>query len=109
MYFAEDEGEAYQRFRYYVIHRLPTLNMLDATPVDDEEMSKAQSVGHLMSPARPVDDDHDDHDEPVQAYSVTHLVKNATKPKVSSFLVRSKPRYDGSNSEGNRFITNDDL
>lgn len=31
------------------------------------------------------------------------------RPKAAAFLARGKPRYDGSNSEGNRFIMNDDL
>jgi len=30
-------------------------------------------------------------------------------PKVATFLAKGKARYDGSNSEGNRFIMNDDL
>lgn len=119
MYFSEDEGEAYQRFRYYVIHRLPTLTMLDATEIDQDEKNKAVKIGHLMIAARPDnendqssgDDDDEDkkpNNQPKQ-YSIKNLVQNAPEPKVSTFLVRSKPRYDGTNSEGNRFITNDDL
>ena len=30
-------------------------------------------------------------------------------PKVATFLAKGKPRYDGTNSEGNRFILNEDL
>jgi hypothetical protein len=30
-------------------------------------------------------------------------------PRVGSFIATTKSRYDGTNSEGNRFIVNDDL
>ncbi len=105
MYFAEDEGEAYQRYRYYVIYRIKRLDMLDATPIDEEERKKADTVGYLMAPAKPADDDN----APVETYSVKNVLSSATETKTSTFLVKSKPRYDGTNSEGNRFITNDDL
>jgi len=34
---------------------------------------------------------------------------STSPPKVATFLAKGKPRYDGTNSEGNRFIMNDDL
>jgi len=120
MYSSDDEADAYQRFRYYVIYRLPTLSVLDATEVEPDEAQKAKKIGHTMIAARPAgadDGESDDDDAATPAskqsqqnqYSLTNLIKNAQEPKVSTFLVRSKPRYDGTNSEGNRFITNDDL
>jgi len=122
MYFSDDEADSYQRWRYYVIHRLPTLSMLDASPVDDDELDKAKKVGATMIAARPDGDDSDDDDDNNnndktqqstktnnELYSVSNLIRQQQEPKVTTFLVRSKPRYDGSNSEGNRFITNDDL
>lgn len=115
MYFSEDEADAYQRSRYYIIHRLPTLHMLDATEVESEEKASAQRVGHMMIAARPDDDKSDESDDDAegankpQQYNVRDVMRTAVEPKVSTFLVRSKPRYDGANSEGNRFITNDDL
>ena len=88
--------------------------MLDASPVEEDELEKARRVGATMIAARPQgDSDEESEEEVVQKkddkYSVTHLIKAQAEPKVSTFLVRSKPRYDSVNSEGNRFITNDDL
>ncbi len=40
---------------------------------------------------------------------VVGVGQNSKPPKVATFLAKGKPRYDGSNSEGNRFIMNDDL
>jgi hypothetical protein len=114
MYFAEDEGEAYQRYRYYVIYRLKRLENLDATPIDAEERAQADAVGHRMAPARP-----DEAPSPAvgptpaapsePSFSVKSLLSATAETKTSTYLVKSKPRYDGTNSEGNRFITNDDL
>eukprot|EP00461_Guttulinopsis_vulgaris_P004043 UN04044 len=97
MYFSEDEADAYQRSRYYIIHRLPTLQMLDATEVDDEEKDKAQRIGHMMIAARPdqdqsSDDDDDDNEsngnssKHAQQYDIKNLLKTAQDPKVSTFF-----------------------
>ncbi len=117
MYFNEAEAEAYQRFRYYVIYRMPKLQFLDASPIDDAERKEALRIGHLMLPARPqgLGDDSKSssggsghHGRDAETYSMKGLIENKDT-KVATFLVKSKPRYDGSNSEGNRFITNDSL
>jgi len=107
MYFSDGEAEAYQRYRYYVIFRLRSLRLLDALPVDANEQKEAQRVGKFMTIAKPVDEGNDkvEEDQP-QAYKISSFNK---PPKVGSFLGRGKPRYDGSNSEGNRFISNDEL
>eukprot|EP00456_Euglypha_rotunda_P089451 TRINITY_DN9264_c0_g1_i8.p1 TRINITY_DN9264_c0_g1~~TRINITY_DN9264_c0_g1_i8.p1 ORF type:complete len:180 (+),score=30.08 TRINITY_DN9264_c0_g1_i8:111-650(+) len=113
MYFSDGEAEAYQRYRYYVIHRLKKLRFLDATPVDPEERKEAEKRGHLMSVARPK----------TQPKATVETEATSTTPespkkkeevkehqiKASTFLGKGKARYDGSNSEGNRFIVNDDL
>jgi len=110
MYFADGESEAYQRYRHYVIYRLKKLKFLDATPVDAEERKEAEKRGHLMSVSRPKT-----QPKPVAEPSASpepakkkEEVKEHT-PKVATFLAKGKARYDGSNSEGNRFIMNDDL
>jgi len=110
MYFADGESEAYQRYRYYVIYRLKKLQFLDATPVDAEERKEAEKRGHLMSVSRPKSQpkptvEPQTSPEPPKK---KEEVKEHT-PKVATFLAKGKARYDGSNSEGNRFIMNDDL
>ena len=51
----------------------------------------------------------EDHKEEAPVKTVSPLAPGAKPPKVATFLAKGKPRYDGTNSEGNRFIMNDDL
>jgi len=106
MYFSDGEAEAYQRFRYYVIFRLKKLVLLDATPIDADERKEADKRGHLMSVSRPKNQPKPPV-EPVEPVKKKELKEHT--PKVATFLAKGKARYDGSNSEGNRFIMNDDL
>jgi hypothetical protein len=110
MYFSDGEAEAYQRYRYYVIHRLKKLKFLDATPVVPEERKEAEKRGAFLSVARPKSAPKSP--EPLVPSTPEEPKKKEVKehtPKVATFLAKGKARYDGSNSEGNRFIMNDDL
>jgi len=110
VYFSDGEAEAYQRFRYYVIHRLKKLQILDATPVTAEERKVADVKGKFYKVAKPVESAEDAKDEQVVVTKAAAPVAPGAKPpKVATFLAKGKPRYDGTNSEGNRFICNDDL
>jgi len=133
-YFGESgsEMEAYGRYRLYVIWRLKKLNLqfLDATPVTPEEKKEAMLRGAYCRVAKPSSNsskssksssngnsksdalaDLDDAPSPSQRQSQVGVDKNfhSKPPKVATFLAKGKPRYDGTNSEGNRFIMNDDL
>lgn len=119
--------ESYQRFRLYVIYRLKSLQFLDSTPVTTEERKEATVRGAYCRVAKPAapkaakspssadgagatspSSSGSDVSGPRQ--STVGLSKDAQKPpKVATFLAKGKPRYDGTNSEGNRFIMNDDL
>eukprot|EP00823_Brevimastigomonas_motovehiculus_P004538 TRINITY_DN2_c3_g1_i2.p1 TRINITY_DN2_c3_g1~~TRINITY_DN2_c3_g1_i2.p1 ORF type:complete len:331 (-),score=131.31 TRINITY_DN2_c3_g1_i2:437-1429(-) len=104
----EGEAEAYQRYRHYVIYRLPRLKMLDASEIDSEEAKEAARVGKFCEVARPsVKEDDDTKTSGVLRAQPSF--KPNKQPKVATFLGKGKPRYDGSNSEGNRFICNEDL
>jgi len=114
MYSCESEAEAYQRFRYYVIYRMPALQLLDATEVQPEELKEAKR--HLMAPAKPTTEAKVDvastaipgTTSSTGAYDLRKVIESKNT-RVATFLVKSRPRYDGFNSEGNRFITNEDL
>ena len=98
-------GDAYQRYRYHVISKIPKLQFLDSTPVEESERKEAAKGGHL-SVARPTGAQN----YVVDTKAVAPTQKLSTSPpKVATFLAKGKPRYDGTNSEGNRFIMNDDL
>jgi len=98
-------GDAYQRYRYHVISKIPKLQFLDSTPVEDAERKEAAKGGHL-SVARPTAVQTQVTDN--KAVAPTQKL-STSPPKVATFLAKGKPRYDGTNSEGNRFIMNDDL
>eukprot|EP00020_Sapocribrum_chincoteaguense_P013772 CAMPEP_0170736240 /NCGR_PEP_ID=MMETSP0437-20130122/3512_1 /TAXON_ID=0 /ORGANISM="Sexangularia sp." /LENGTH=322 /DNA_ID=CAMNT_0011074595 /DNA_START=65 /DNA_END=1031 /DNA_ORIENTATION=- len=114
------ESDDYRRYRYYVLHRLPQLRFLDSTKVTADERAEAARVGQFLRVARP--------DKEAQ------LPPNATPPAAGSELppgVRGldelddtpgqqarAPRaaygyssyvYYGSQSQGNRFIRNDEF
>ncbi|XP_076349064.1 leucine-rich melanocyte differentiation-associated protein-like isoform X2 [Tachypleus tridentatus] len=51
----EKDEDDYQRYRYYVIHKLPMLNFLDSTPVTARERAEAKRIGAFMRVIRPVE------------------------------------------------------
>ena len=112
-YASESEVDAYHRFRLHVLWRLKALRMLDAMAVTREERDEAEAKGEFCAVARPQADGDDDRvalkPEGVQQALIGVAAGNAGPVKVATFLAKGKPRYDGQNSEGNRFIVNDDL
>ncbi len=109
--------EDYRRHREYVLFRLPGLQFLDATDVTAEEVATASRRGsYLGKKARPTPKkkttDQDAARIAQQAYEAAKKKSPtaAAGRTPSSFLgVGHEERYDGSASEGNRFITDDDL
>lgn len=128
------------RYRKFVIHKLPKIEFLDASPVTAEERKEAARSGHLSGVARAEEDDSAQiyqarsQKERMGAAAAKPVKSQAFLAKVRWFsfcgwvlgsidcarrvgnlmisctpISQSKPRYDGSNSEGNRFIMNDDL
>ena len=113
MYGREEEAEAYQRHRWFVINRLKRLQLLDASPVTAVERREAEVKGEFCVVARPTQADDDEqtgvHPEGVQQALIGVAAGGAGPVKAATFLAKGKPRYDGANSEGNRFIVNEDL
>ena len=116
-YASESEVDAYHRFRLHVLWRLKGLRMLDAMAVSREERQEAEAKGEFCVVARPKSADEDGGPEGrravkregVQQALIGVAAGSAGPVKVATFLAKGKPRYDGANSEGNRFIVNDDL
>jgi hypothetical protein len=50
---SEEDASASQRYRLYVIHRLPKLQFLDAMPVSQEERKEAAVKGSFMATRKP--------------------------------------------------------
>jgi leucine-rich melanocyte differentiation-associated protein len=51
-FFVGKDDDDYQRYRYFVLHRLPELKYIDATPVGAHELAEAERAGRFMKVAR---------------------------------------------------------
>jgi len=111
-FFTGKEQEDYQRYRYYVLYRLPKLKFLDSSPVSAAELKEAARVGHLMVVARPAPSEYDKASSSSDApgEDIRGLPQTLRTPgqAKASFGV-TKYVYFGRQSEGNRFIMNSDL
>jgi len=112
-YFMGKDSEDYQRYRYYVLYRMKHIKFLDSSAVTPAERKEAARVGQYMIPAKPqplqpVDkpkslDDLEAENEPAPLPETTDQGARGPRFGVSSYV------YYGKHSEGNRFITNDQL
>jgi len=116
MFFGGD-SEDYARHRLYVIHKLRTLELLDTQPVTPKERSEAIRRGAFLKTAKPeakpTGDDGAAKTEVEQsdAEFMPGLNQSMTAPGRSGpakYGVCSYVYY-GKQSEGNRFILNEDL
>lgn len=105
------DSDDYKRYRLYVLYKLKNLRFLDSSTVNEEEKKEAQRVGHLSLPARP---DPAQYRKsmvvPAEEENFNQLPQDLKQEGVgkASFGV-SNYVYYGRQSEGNRFISNDDL
>ena len=108
---SEGDEDALQRYRLYVIYRLPHLRVLDCSDVTKAEQEMARRRGQFMVTRKPSQKDEiggsgggagaEHESEPVVAPTRTD------QPR--TFLAMGAATYDGRHSEGNRFIVNEDL
>uniref|UniRef100_A0A8C7QGL5 Leucine-rich melanocyte differentiation-associated protein n=1 Tax=Oncorhynchus mykiss TaxID=8022 RepID=A0A8C7QGL5_ONCMY len=89
----KDEDD-YQRYRYFVLHKLPTLKFLDTRKVCKIEQQEAEARGAFMKVVKP-------------KLSDTHF--NILLLPLSGVFAKCHYVYYGKHSEGNRFIRNDQL
>ncbi|XP_076365645.1 leucine-rich melanocyte differentiation-associated protein-like isoform X1 [Tachypleus tridentatus] len=110
---SDKDEEDYQRYRYYVIHKLPKLKFLDSTRVRNREIQEAQRIGFLMKVARPeildwCEEAVENHKGENSGFSP--LPKNTPLENSRTCAYgKIRHRYSGKNSEGNRFIRNNEL
>ncbi|KAF8796457.1 Leucine-rich melanocyte like protein [Argiope bruennichi] len=86
----EKDEEDYQRYRYYIIHQIPKLKFLDSTPVKPFEKAEAKRIGGFMKVARP-------------------KIEMAIFLFMAGSFGKLRQRYTGTQSEGNRFIRDNEL
>ncbi|KAL6080200.1 leucine-rich melanocyte differentiation-associated protein-like [Balamuthia mandrillaris] len=113
-YFTGKDQEDYQRYRYFVIYKLQGLKFLDSSAVTDTERQEAKRVGKFVGRvARPAEDQYNKPPDPtfVADESLPALPADLrpVEPPSKAYFGKSKYVYYGRQSEGNRFILNDDL
>lgn len=107
----DKDDEDYQRYRHYVLYRLPSLRFLDSTPVKDEERKESMRIGAytkvVSSQERKYESasDTDSQDENYTPLPTTLAEEGNHKATFGT----CRYVYYGKHSEGNRFIANNDL
>ncbi|KAJ0178888.1 hypothetical protein K1T71_005663 [Dendrolimus kikuchii] len=108
----DKDDSDYQRYRYFVIYKLPNLHFLDSRRVSTTERSEASKRGEFMRVRRPLEATSE------QPKAVTTPNKEQLRPLPIDFNALGKHKgaygkcmykYTGKHSEGNRFIMNSDL
>uniref|UniRef100_A0A672RRM6 Leucine-rich melanocyte differentiation-associated protein n=1 Tax=Sinocyclocheilus grahami TaxID=75366 RepID=A0A672RRM6_SINGR len=97
----KDEDD-YQRYRYFVLHKLTKLKFLDTRRVTQWERSEAEARGAFMKVVKPKNDQVTRKRAKACSYPVTRLPR-------SWVFTKCRYVYYGKHSEGNRFIRNDQL
>ncbi|XP_063237578.1 leucine-rich melanocyte differentiation-associated protein-like [Bacillus rossius redtenbacheri] len=112
---SEKDDEDYQRYRYYVLHRLPGLLFLDSTRVSPQERTEALCRGQYMKVVSPDNSNKlllkkVDNEMGTEALDYTPLpLTNRDISDHKGVYGKCRYRYSGKHSEGNRFIRNNDL
>ena len=101
--------QKHNRYRLTVIYHLPNVTFLDTEQVKFSERQEAMKRGKFLIVAKPSEeqlkDVEDINEEDYQNDDVTPY-KNV---QPAAFLGKGRIKYDGRESEGNRFILNQDL
>jgi len=100
--------QLHKRYRLTVIYHLPKIKFLDTEQVQLKERQEAMKRGKFLIVAKPSQEQladvedvvEDEYNEDVSPY------KNV---QPAAFLGKGRIKYDGRESEGNRFILNQDL
>ncbi|XP_045147562.1 leucine-rich melanocyte differentiation-associated protein isoform X3 [Echinops telfairi] len=104
----EKDEEDYKRYRYFVLYKLPNLKFLDAQKVTKWEREEALVRGAFMKVVKPKASSEDAAAFPEHHYTP---LPSASRELTSHQGVLGKCHYiyQGKNSEGNRFIQDDQL
>ncbi|XP_077438237.1 leucine-rich melanocyte differentiation-associated protein [Vanacampus margaritifer] len=106
----KDEDD-YQRYRYFVLHKLPQLKFLDTRKVTRKEVTEAQARGAFMKVVKPKSEappnDAEFENRPLPYTPLPRGSRDARNHK--GVFAKCRYVYYGKHSEGNRFIQNDQL
>lgn len=107
----KDEDD-YQRYRFFVLHKLTNLKFLDTRRVTQWERSEAQARGAFMKVVKPKNeqDARDDLKSESSSMPYTPLPQGSKDARNhKGVFTKCRYVYYGKHSEGNRFIRNDQL
>uniref|UniRef100_A0A3Q3IVX7 Leucine-rich melanocyte differentiation-associated protein n=1 Tax=Monopterus albus TaxID=43700 RepID=A0A3Q3IVX7_MONAL len=105
----KDEDD-YQRYRYFVLHKLPQLKFLDTRNVTKKEVMEARARGAFMKVVKPKSEPHNaagSESDPLPYTPLPQGSRDARNHK--GVFAKCHYVYYGKHSEGNRFIRNDQL
>jgi len=113
-YFNGKDFDDYKRYRLYVLYRMKHLKFLDYSPVAEEERKEAARRGPYLltvkadlSQMKPQKKEDSDEETMPLPPSLPDIVPG--EPKGSARFGVSNYVYVGKHSEGNRFITDENL
>ncbi|XP_075894545.1 leucine-rich melanocyte differentiation-associated protein isoform X1 [Nelusetta ayraudi] len=105
----KDEDD-YQRYRYFVLHKLPQLKFLDSRKVTRKEVMEAKARGAFMKVVKPKSEASPEAGVESHPLPYTPLPRGARDPRThKGVFAKCRYVYYGKHSEGNRFIRNDQL
>ncbi|XP_043911454.1 leucine-rich melanocyte differentiation-associated protein [Protopterus annectens] len=106
----ENDEDDYQRYRYFVIHKLTKLKFLDSRKVTAKESLEAKARGAYMKVVKPRDGVvSSGSDSACDETPYTPLPQSKEPASPSGILTKCRYVYIGKHSEGNRFIRDDQL
>ena len=106
----EKDEEDYQRYRYFVLHKLPNLKFLDSKSVSEKEREEGLRRGAFLKVIAPGEQSVDEDRKKERRNVYTPLPQQLTDAgDHHGTFTRSRYVYVGKHSEGNRFIRNSDL
>jgi len=104
VYFGTENEKPYQRFRRRILQELPNLRVIDTQDVTKNEREDAKRQPKYLIARPSQDEEENSEDDEPRGVSFTE-----EKIAPAAFIGTGKLKYDGRDSEGNRFITNLDL
>ncbi|XP_023182648.1 leucine-rich melanocyte differentiation-associated protein [Xiphophorus maculatus] len=107
----DKDDDDYQRYRYFVLYKLPQLKFLDSRKVTKKELMEAQARGAFMKVVKPkleaLPNEAGLENRPLPYTPLPQGSRDARNHK--GVFAKCRYIYYGKHSEGNRFIRNDQL
>ncbi|XP_015238612.1 leucine-rich melanocyte differentiation-associated protein [Cyprinodon tularosa] len=107
----DKDDDDYQRYRYFVLYKLPQLKFLDSRKVTRKELMEAQERGAFMKVVKPKSEGLlNEAGSEIRPLPYTPLPRGSRDAKNhKGVFAKCRYIYYGKHSEGNRFIRNDQL